>query len=438
MMHRHLELAVHPRSASVARRLLADMLSKSQLEDDWADAAAIAVSEMVTNAVVHAGGPITLDVRIAGEGVRVEVTDGSPRVPVARRYAVTSGTGRGLRMLDSVVSRWGVTPRDDGKASWFELGEPVASPLDAGPHPPPAAREDATVSVRLRNVPLLMHWAWQEHAQALLREYLLFALETQPEVIDQHAEAGSALDLLREHIPAPQLPDDPAEILADALEPRVSVDELELPVPVDAVPHFATLNLLLGRASVAASARLFLGPPTQPEISELRDWLCDEVAAQASGSDEPRPWAPRTGVLEALADESALQDRYRDLLDQDQALLAVDEASIIVAVTPSIVGFLGYAEADELLGRRVIAIVPGRFHQAHIAGTTLNATNGRDVLLGTAVSVPVLRADGSEADVELFVTSCHLGPHRRGFLCRFALPDAAPPALPDAGHEATA
>ena len=423
MMHRTVELAVHPRSASVARRLLAEMLDSSGLQDVWADAAAIAVSEMVTNAVVHAGGPITLNARVEADNVRVEVGDGSTRMPVARNYALTSGTGRGLRMLDSVVSRWGVTPRDDGKVSWFELGESITGAQD--PQEPWIPRpEDTTATVILLNFPVLMHWAWQEHAQALLREYLLFALADRPETIDQHAEAGVALDVLREYIPLPDLPDDPEELLADALEPRVTAEELDVEVPSTLVRHFATLNDLLRRAGEAASTQLFLGPPTQPEISELREWICGEVAAQATGARDPLPWLPRTGSLEALADESVLDVKYRDLLDPKQALLAVDEASIIVAVTPATVTFLRYRTAEELLGRRVIAVVPDRFHQAHIAGTTLNATNGRAVLLDVPVTVPVLRADGSEADVGLVVSPLHLSPRRRGFVARFTLPDA--------------
>jgi len=48
-----------------------------------------------------------------------------------------------------------------------------------------------------------------------------------------------------------------------------------------------------------ASEGLFLGPPTQPEIGELRDWICDEVVRQAREPSRPRPWAPRTGIRES-------------------------------------------------------------------------------------------------------------------------------------------
>jgi hypothetical protein len=72
-------------------------------------------------------------------------------------------------------------------------------------------------------------------------------------------------------------------------------------------------------------------------------------------------------------------------------------------VSPNVARFLGYADAADLLGRRVIAVVPARYHQAHIAGTTLHATNGRDKLLGVRLTVPMVRADGTEVSVGMRV-----------------------------------
>ena len=80
---------------------------------------------------------------------------------------------------------------------------------------------------------------------------------------------------------------------------------------------------------------------------------------------------------------------------------------------------LGYQHADELLGRRVIVVVPARFHQAHIAGTTLHATNGRDHLLGVPINVPMVRADGTEVPVRIEVRSQRLDDEHRVFVARF-------------------
>ena len=415
-----MDLPPEARSVSVARRRLRDLLDDAP-ETGYADAALLALSEVVTNAVVHTGAQVHVEVWAAEHALRIEVADGNPHLPTQRHYAVTSGTGRGLHLLASTVDRWGSAATEPGKVVWFEFGEPTwATPEDDSP-PAPAPPDDSTVTVTLLNVPLLMHWAWQEHAQALLREYLLFTLDTDPDVIDVHAAASDALTLLHEQLPVPRLPDDPGALLAGSLEPGVTAGRIQLHVPCSAVEHFATLDETLGRASAAAQDGSFLGPPTQPEISEFRSWLCAEVVRQAADPGDPRPWAPRTGVHEPLADESVLRERYRELLDHTAPLLAVDEASIIVAVSAPVVEFLGYCSESELLGRRVIVVVPHRYHQAHIAGTTLNATNGRDVLLDVPVTVPVVRADGSEAMVEMRVVPQRLDHHRRGFVAHFSL-----------------
>lgn len=415
-----MDLPPEARSVSLARRRLRDLLDDAPATG-YADAALLALSEVVTNAVVHTGAQVHVEVWAAEHALRIEVADGNPHLPTQRHYAVTAGTGRGLHLLESTVDRWGASATDPGKVVWFEFGEPSWPAAEAEEPRPPAAPDDASVTVTLLNVPLLMHWAWQEHAQALLREYLLFALDTDPGVIDVHAAAGDALTLLHEQLPVPRLPDDPGALLAGSLEPGVTAQRLELLVPRSAVAHFATLDEALGRAGTAAQDGSFLGPPTQPEISEFRSWLCAEVVRQAAAPGDPRPWAPRTGVHEPLADEGVLRERYRELLDDDASLLAVDEASIIVAVSAPVVEFLGYRSESDLLGRRVIVVVPHRYHQAHIAGTTLNATNGRDVLLDVPVTVPVVRADGSEVMVEMRVVPQRLDHHHRVFVAHFSL-----------------
>src|SRR3954449_12199211 len=84
---------------------------------------------------------------------------------------------------------------------------------------------------------------------------------------------------------------------------------------------------------------------------------------------------------------------------------------------------LGYQHEGELLGRRVIVVVPARFHQAHIAGTTLHATNGPDNLLGVPINVPMLGSDGTEVPVRIQVRSKRLDVDHRVFVARFRLPE---------------
>ncbi len=420
MKHIHLELAADARSAGSARHSLRTLLDEAAA-NTWTDSVVLAASEVITNAVMHAGTAVSLEAWATADGVRVEVRDGSSHLPTRRKYALTSGTGRGLHILDHSVERWGAEPLPTGKAVWFELGQPpiTRSWSSSGSLSSLPSEPDATV--RLLDVPLLMHWAWQEHAQTLLREYLLFALEWDPAAIDRHAQASDALSTLYDQIPVPRLPDDPDQLLADAIEPAVTAEQFTITVPRASVPHFATLDSLLTSACEAASRGDFLGLPTQPEISEMRQWICREVARQAEDdAAAPDPWRPRTDVRTPLVDESVLKSRYQEFSDSDEAVLVTDQTSVIVAVTPPVLRFLGYDSEADLLGRRVIVVIPHRFHQAHIAGTTLNSANGRRPLLDTPLEVPVLRADGSEAPVGLRVSSHHLQGEDRVFVATFS------------------
>jgi anti-sigma regulatory factor (Ser/Thr protein kinase) len=91
------------------------------------DAATLLVSEVVTNAILHARSAVTLTVDVAGDSVRITVRDGSPVPPRVHRFAPTAATGRGMFLLDRLARRWGVDadPVTGGKVVWFEVGEPA-------------------------------------------------------------------------------------------------------------------------------------------------------------------------------------------------------------------------------------------------------------------------------------------------------------------------
>jgi anti-sigma regulatory factor (Ser/Thr protein kinase) len=79
------------------------------------------ISELATNAVIHARSPFVVELTRSGDVIRVCVRDGSPVQPGIRRYADTSTTGRGLRLVESMSTSWGVEPAGRGKTIWFEL-----------------------------------------------------------------------------------------------------------------------------------------------------------------------------------------------------------------------------------------------------------------------------------------------------------------------------
>lgn len=410
-------------SVGEARRMVRSLLDETRLQS-VVDDAQTAVSELVTNALVHAGGEIHLTAAITGSGLRVEVGDASPHLPVRREYAAMSATGRGLPMVESVVTRWNSFRLGSGKVVWFEIEDPEGDPFASLQPDPPPQQDDAddVVHVELLDVPLLMHAAWQEHAAALLRELLLIKLDEDPAIMGTHAAASDAMNLLHEQIPAPVLGGDPDAIMRDALEPHVSLPALTLRVPRSSVAHFMVLDDLIHHALELAGAGEMLVPPTQPEILAMSHWLCCEVVEQAESGRTPTPWsAPEPEQVVRSADLAVNGFDPNEVSTSSRGLLAVNDASLIVAVSPSVVRFLGYLSDSDLVGRPLICVVPHRYRQAHIAGTTLHAINGRDPLLGVAITVPVVRASGDEVPVELTVVPRLLSTGSRVFLAQFTL-----------------
>lgn len=111
-------------AAARARRLVVAALEAHGF-GDLAAAGELCVSELVTNAVLHARSATTVRVRSVGSTVVVEVSDASPVLPVRKRYSNQTTTGRGLMLLETFAADWGVEASDDGKTVWFVL-DPAA------------------------------------------------------------------------------------------------------------------------------------------------------------------------------------------------------------------------------------------------------------------------------------------------------------------------
>jgi anti-sigma regulatory factor (Ser/Thr protein kinase) len=118
-------LAADPRSAGIARRLIADACDEWGLAD-LKDAAVLVVSELVSNAVRYAGTDFDLTASLRGRYLHLAVRDGNPEAPLmpswaaAGRPALTT-RGRGLQLVDSSATAWGTTVAMDGKIVWATL-----------------------------------------------------------------------------------------------------------------------------------------------------------------------------------------------------------------------------------------------------------------------------------------------------------------------------
>ncbi|RFU86812.1 ATP-binding protein [Streptomyces triticagri] len=91
------------------------------------DVTALLVSELVTNSLRHASGPIGVRLsRPAGPTapLLVEVSDPLPDLPRERPAGTDDESGRGLQLVACSARRWGTRPGRTGKTVWFELAQP--------------------------------------------------------------------------------------------------------------------------------------------------------------------------------------------------------------------------------------------------------------------------------------------------------------------------
>lgn len=119
-------LAPDPMAPGFARHFIYEVLNEWECES-LLETAQLLVSELVTNAVLHAGSPIEVTVTLDREGVRVDVIDHTIRPVMPRNAPLGALSGRGLRIVDALAKSWGTRPLPEGKSVWFTL--PVTTPL---------------------------------------------------------------------------------------------------------------------------------------------------------------------------------------------------------------------------------------------------------------------------------------------------------------------
>lgn len=110
------------RSVGAARRFVADVVADAPA--DIQESVALMVSELATNALVHAASGFEVAVDRSDFAVLVSVSDrGDGGMPHLRAPSSSQPHGRGLRIVDALSEEWGVvTTRDEGKLVWFRVG----------------------------------------------------------------------------------------------------------------------------------------------------------------------------------------------------------------------------------------------------------------------------------------------------------------------------
>ena len=120
---RTVDVGDDPQAVATARRVTAAQLDRWELDELRADAELL-VSELVTNAVLHSSGDVSLTLAVADGMLEVGVADPGPRLPPQRSPGGppwTAEGGRGLRLVDRLSVEWGVVTLSRGKQVWFRL-----------------------------------------------------------------------------------------------------------------------------------------------------------------------------------------------------------------------------------------------------------------------------------------------------------------------------
>lgn len=412
-----------PSSVGQARRVLHEVLTEAG-KAEWADVASLAVSELVTNAVLHAHTRIELTIEVQPGRTRVEVRDFNPIMPAERDYDSQATTGRGMALVSALTSSCGVLSLGgDGKIVWFDLAmheseqseDDLLAAWDDADWDVQLLEADVSTSelkpaeVELLRLPPTLWLAARQHHDALLRELVLYLAEHDDVNADlasadlargtvsasvlaatEHTEAGTTASALPEGHPTP-------------LRWIQRAIDLHLSMPPNMGSAFAALQDALDAAERLAVADKLLVRPGLPEVVAVRDWVCEQVQSQLNGVPAS-PW-PGTAQERFETSVHGRADPDWDLaavLSSGRGVIAADDANRIIGISESLATRLGW-KPDELVGQRIVTLIPPVLREAHVAGFTRHLTTGEAHVLGVPLTLPVLHNDGHEIPCRFLV-----------------------------------
>ena len=290
-------LAPGPRGAAEARRWVADVCVELG-RDDLRENAELAMSEVVTNAILHGKDPVTVRLRGTRDHPRVEVRDASGEPPTLTTddpipdFIEDLPTfGRGLAIVASFSEAWGAERDGDGKLVWFV---PSPTPPD---RPSPGVvlgwdddqeeqsfADEKTITVHLIEVPVDLMHRTLAHGAELRRELRLLAVAHQdayPVASDLSAYFAALARDFRWQLGG--------EALVEAIRAGRGSADIDVKAPLDAADRFVRLLELYDLADAFCRNERLLTLSRSREQVEFQSWLFGEFIRQARGQD-PNPW----------------------------------------------------------------------------------------------------------------------------------------------------
>jgi anti-sigma regulatory factor (Ser/Thr protein kinase) len=309
------ELQVNPALDGVraARRLTSATLQA--LPDDLASDAELVVTELVTNAVLHGAPPICFRVHGRRDRVRIEVVDAGKSIPLRGRGSTEGMTGRGLAVVESLCTAWGVEPAPDGKVVWAELGKPRRRTARRAARTDPDAMRDSwrgtdpqpRYEIHLGWVPTELLVAAKRHIDNIVREITLMQAPSE-DAERLPSETVRLLVRVTEDFAEAR-----SEIKRQALDAARRGDvftDLTLHLPVSAAAAGLRYLAALDEADRQARKARLLTVAAPPSHRLFREWyvraLVERLRAASRGEDPP----PITTFSLVLADEL---DRLTDV-----------------------------------------------------------------------------------------------------------------------------
>lgn len=292
----------------------------------------LAVTELVTNAMLHGRPPVLIRLIHLGRSIRVEVEDSGQQLPVLGIHDPDAMTGRGLAVVAALSSAWGIDAgRGKGKVVWAQLpvgAGPPAGGTPSGDGVPPARGDrpavpaspeitpeavlasqsgpqlEPTYTVRLPGVPTSLLLAAKAHIDSIVRELTLLA--------GGEKSRGVALAPAMARV-VQAVTDDFAYARADIKRQALAaagrgdrLTDLELHLPLSYAEAGESYLAALDEADLyARSERLLtLAPPLSHRA--FRRWYVSSLVEQlrALGAGRvPDPPEPLPTVLAARLDE---------------------------------------------------------------------------------------------------------------------------------------
>lgn len=290
------ELAGGRADVGEARALVTACAERWQLGHLARDAALI-VSELVGNAVVHGRPPVEVRVSRRTGGIRIDVSDsGEGAVVPPGRSGPLGQSGLGLQVVAHLATRWGVDPLPDGKTVWAELtgiraaSEDAVDPELAPVRPAPVLPPDDWPEVRLTDVPRRLVLAWARQLRGLMRELDLVSPERQDVgqigVQDPVMHVAAALIRYWEAVRAVWTHARAVERRADGLV------TFEAKLPRQVVLDGPRFLRAMDRADELSRKGMLLSAPAPGEVVAFRRWFVHALVRQVvdNGGEERCPF----------------------------------------------------------------------------------------------------------------------------------------------------